>query len=193
MIIEVKVPSPGESINEVQVAAWLVEDGDFVERDQDIVEIDSDKATLPLAAPADGKIKIVVEEGETIEINTVIAKIDTEVKGPVFDKASADGEVKESASAIPIAIGTVDREAKADDKTAEKSDVDLTISPLARKLMEENAVNENDFVEFFRNHRIGKSEVKYYLENINPPPAPPGRGAYTPFTSAWKGGRNEGT
>ncbi len=81
MIVELKVPSPGESINEVQVAAWLVEDGEFVEKDQDVVEIDSDKATLPLAASVDGKIKIIVEEGETIEINTVIATIDTEVKG----------------------------------------------------------------------------------------------------------------
>ena len=70
MNIEVKVPSPGESITEVQVAEWLVEDGDFVKKDQDIVEIDSDKATLPLASPADGIIKIVVEAGETIEINT---------------------------------------------------------------------------------------------------------------------------
>ena len=58
-MIEIKVPSPGESITEVQIAAWLVEDGQQVEKDQDVVEIDSDKATLPVAAEADGKIKII--------------------------------------------------------------------------------------------------------------------------------------
>ena len=59
MLVEVRVPSPGESITEVQVAEWLVEDGEYVEKDQDIVEIDSDKATLPLASPADGTIYII--------------------------------------------------------------------------------------------------------------------------------------
>jgi len=174
MIKEVKVPSPGESINEVQVAAWLVEDGDFVERDQDIVEIDSDKATLPLAAPADGKIKIVVEEGETIEINTVIAKIDTEVKGKAKAKVEAKVEVKEQ----------VKEEAK-----VEKSDFDLTISPLARKLMEENAISENDFIEFFKNHRVGKIDVEYYLNNKDKAPVSV-KTDLAPVTS-WKGGRNE--
>ena len=95
MKIDLKVPSPGESITEVQVAAWLVEDGEFVEKDQDIVEIDSDKATLPLAAPADGKIKITVEEGETIAINTTIATIDTEAEGKP-EKKEAKTEVTES-------------------------------------------------------------------------------------------------
>ena len=80
MIIEIKVPSPGESISEVQIASWLVENGETVEKDQDIVEIDSDKATLPLASPQDGKITILVKEGETVEIGTVIATVDTEQK-----------------------------------------------------------------------------------------------------------------
>ncbi len=190
MIIEVKVPSPGESINEVQVATWLVEDGDFVERDQDIVEIDSDKATLPLSAPADGKIKIVVEEGETIEINTVIAKIDTEVKGNAKANAKVKSEAEVEAKASSFAEATADREAKAKvESETEKSGFDLTISPLARKLMEENAVNENDFVEFFKNHRVGKTDVEYYLDNkdkvlasVKPDLAP---------VTSWKGGRNE--
>ena len=80
-MIDVKVPSPGESINEVQIATWLVADGDFVEKDQEIVEIDSDKATLSVSAQEDGQIKILVEEGETVEVNSVIASIDTSIKG----------------------------------------------------------------------------------------------------------------
>ena len=58
-----KVPSPGESISEVEIATWLVEDGDFIEKDQEIAEIDSDKATLALPAESSGVIKILVEEG----------------------------------------------------------------------------------------------------------------------------------
>ena len=65
MLLEMLVPSPGESISEVEIAEWLVEDGDYVEKDQAIAEIDSDKATLELPAEQSGKIKIVVAEGET--------------------------------------------------------------------------------------------------------------------------------
>jgi len=79
-MIEVKVPSPGESITEVQIASWLINDGDLVEKDQDIVEIDSDKATLSVSAAEDGKIKLLVEEGETVEVESIIASIDTSVK-----------------------------------------------------------------------------------------------------------------
>jgi len=68
-MIDIKVPSPGESITEVQIATWLIADGDFVEKDQEIVEIDSDKATLSISAQEDGQIKILIEEGETIEVN----------------------------------------------------------------------------------------------------------------------------
>ena len=93
-MIEVKVPSPGESITEVQIATWLVSDGDFVEKDQEIVEIDSDKATLSVSAAEDGKIKILVEEGETIEVESVIASIDTSVKGEARSKRMYSTENK---------------------------------------------------------------------------------------------------
>ena len=71
------VPSPGESISEVEIAEWLVEDGDYVEKDQAIAEIDSDKATLELPAEKSGKIKIVVAEGETVAVGDVVCLIDT--------------------------------------------------------------------------------------------------------------------
>ena len=189
MNIEVKVPSPGESITEVQVAEWLVEDGDFVEKDQDIVEIDSDKATLPLAAPADGKIKIVVEEGETIEIETMIATIDTEAEGaPKKAEAKAEAKVDEKAEAKAEAKEEKKEEPKAEAKV-EKSDLDLTISPLARKLMEEENVSEVDLVNFFKSHRVGKEDVAYFLkekDNIKPAAS---SGAAT--ASNWSGGRED--
>ena len=77
MLLEMVVPSPGESISEVEIAEWLVEDGDFVEKDQAIAEIDSDKATLELPAEQSGKIKIVVKEGETVAVGDVVCLIDT--------------------------------------------------------------------------------------------------------------------
>ena len=86
MLVEIKVPSPGESINEVQIASWLVENGDYVEMDQDIVEVDSDKATLSIPATESGKIELKVEEGETIEVGSVIAVVDTSAKGTPKEK-----------------------------------------------------------------------------------------------------------
>lgn len=82
MAVDIKVPSPGESISEVQIARWLKKDGDFVEKDEEIAEIDSDKATLTLAAEADGRLKIMVKEGEMIAVGSVVASIDTSVAAP---------------------------------------------------------------------------------------------------------------
>jgi len=81
MLLEMKVPSPGESISEVEIAQWLVEDGDYVEKDQSIAEIDSDKATLELPAEESGKIKIIIEDGKTVSVGDVVCIIDTSVKG----------------------------------------------------------------------------------------------------------------
>jgi 2-oxoglutarate dehydrogenase E2 component (dihydrolipoamide succinyltransferase) len=76
MAVEIKVPSPGESITQVQIAKWLSTDGDEVAKDQEIVEIDSDKASFPLTAPVDGILKIMIQEGETIRVGTVIAIVE---------------------------------------------------------------------------------------------------------------------
>ncbi|MEI6577746.1 MAG: lipoyl domain-containing protein, partial [Bacteroidota bacterium] len=81
-MIEVKVPSPGESINQVQLASWLVSDGDYVEKDQEIAEIDSDKATLAIPSPEAGVIKIITAVGETIAIGAVICTLDTAGTAP---------------------------------------------------------------------------------------------------------------
>ena len=100
MILEMKVPSPGESILEVEIAEWLVEDGEYVEKDQAIAEIDSDKATLELPAEESGKIKILVENGETVSVGDVVCKIDTSVVGEVkktnlSDVNSTQNNIKE--------------------------------------------------------------------------------------------------
>ena len=100
MILEMKVPSPGESILEVEIAEWLVEDGEYVEKDQAIAEIDSDKATLELPAEESGKIKILVENGETVSVGDVVCKIDTSVIGEakktnVSDVNSTQNNIKD--------------------------------------------------------------------------------------------------
>ena len=162
-MIEVKVPSPGESITEVQIASWLVNDGDFVERDQEIVEIDSDKATLSVSAAEDGQIKILVEEGETVEVESVIASIDTSVKGEVKKKAQSVEEIKPKAKAELIVERKVSKTVKAD--------TGLNISPLAKKLMQENNVYEADFVNFMKEFRVGKKDIEFYLAEKGTQPA----------------------
>ena len=80
MIIEMPVPSPGESISEVEIAQWLVKDGDYVEKDQTIAEVDSDKATLDLPASESGIIKLKANEGDTVLVGDVVCLIDTTAK-----------------------------------------------------------------------------------------------------------------
>ena len=99
MLLEMKVPSPGESISEVEIAEWLVEDGDYVEKDQSIAEIDSDKATLELPAEESGTIKIVVGDGETVAVGDVVCIIDTSAKGEAKVKVAKE-EVADSPKVV---------------------------------------------------------------------------------------------
>ena len=97
MLLEMKVPSPGESISEVEIAEWLVKDGDHVEKDQSIAEIDSDKATLELPAEQSGKITIIVNEGETVAVGDIVCTIDTSIIGEskeTFLKDKDSAEIK---------------------------------------------------------------------------------------------------
>ena len=88
MIIEMPVPSPGESISEVEIAQWLVKNGDYVEKDQTIAEVDSDKATLDLPAQESGIITLKASEGDTVEVGGIVCLIDTNAKKPTIKKSS---------------------------------------------------------------------------------------------------------
>ena len=127
MIIEMKVPSPGESISEVEIASWLVADGDYVEKDQEICEIDSDKATLTLAAEESGAITIKVEEGESVAVGEVACVIDTSVEGSASSDQSKDEKSPEVKS-----VQAVD--------PSKTSYATGTASPAARKMMAEKGV-----------------------------------------------------
>ncbi len=163
MIIEIKVPSPGESITEVQLASWLVNDGDFVEKDQEIAEIDSDKATLTISAEDDGVIKTTVAEGDTIEVGKVIATIDTSKKGKPTKKTKP-AEAKAEAPLPAPAPTRQEQKAVGKRETSEVDQAtDLHISPLAKKLMAEHQVHPGDLEAFFKNLRISKKDVEFYL------------------------------
>lgn len=187
-MIEVKVPSPGESITEVQIATWLVTDGDFVEKDQEIAEIDSDKATLSISAQEDGQIKILIEEGETVEVNSVIALIDTSVKGGA--KKKKDTSIKTEEPGIESQDPRVkNQESKLEEQPetssqqpATSNQEQLNISPLAKKLMQENNVSEAEFINFMKGFRVGKKDVEFFLsEKKNVPIA---------ATTSWGGTRD---
>ncbi|HRN44748.1 MAG TPA: biotin/lipoyl-binding protein, partial [Flavobacterium sp.] len=131
MILEMKVPSPGESIKEVEIATWLVKDGDYVEKDQAIAEVDSDKATLELPAEASGIITLKAEEGDAVAVGAVVCHIDTSLPNPSKGGASKAVEVeikKEEVKAAPVVAQTPPLEAGGHP------------SPAARKILDEKNI-----------------------------------------------------
>ncbi len=171
MIVEVKVPSPGESITEVEVGAWLVEDGTVVEKDQEIAEIESDKATLTIVAGESGKIAIKVSEGETVEVGAVICTIDSSVKPeakPEPEKAEEKGSIKEGAEKEVEKEALVKeiqqpKEAPAKEETKKTDGYDqVKVTPVARELMKEKGLSVEDVINGLK--RIGKKEVEAAAE-----------------------------
>ncbi len=160
MIIEIKVPTPGESITEVELANWMVSDGDIVEKDQEIAEIESDKATLSLLATEAGKIKISVEAGETIAIGAVACSIDTEFAGQAPSKPSDESKEED----VPAETTESAKPEKAEVTTEVKADAtsdeypNAKVSPLAKKLMEESDIKVDDVINGLK--RISTKEVE---------------------------------
>lgn len=160
MIIDIIVPSPGESINEVQIANWLVEDQTGVAKDMEIVEVDSDKATLSITAEASGKIQILVEEGEMVEVGSVIAKIDTDAEVSIPETKTAPVVEKEE---TPTKESIPESKAK-EEKAAPIKDDDISfkLSPLAKKLMEEEEINPAEIDGFYKSLRLGVKDVEFF-------------------------------
>lgn len=182
MIVEIKVPSPGESITEVQIASWLVEDGSLVQKDQEIAEVDSDKATLSISAEVSGKIKLIAEEGDTVEIGTVVCSIDSsfEVK-----ETAAPVSKKEEVPDVPEEKAAPALEEKPTDSVP--ADSDMHISPLARKLMQEKNISETEITAFYKSLRLGTKDVEFYLEAKDKAPQKVSAEA----SPSWGGTRNQ--
>jgi len=161
-MIEVKVPSPGESVTEVQLANWLVKNGDNVEKDQEIAEIDSDKATLTINAEESGIITLLVEAGETIKVGTVVAQIIQGksihvAKTAVYESKVVEVEEEKVTNFESIALKT--HEKTPAQPLTESETPGLHITPLARKLMVEKQLSEKDILGHFANLRISRRDV----------------------------------
>ena len=144
MILEMKVPSPGESITEVEIATWLVADGDYVEKDQIIAELDSDKATLELPAEQGGVITLKVQEGDSVDVGQIVCLIDTSKDGEA--KNNSEPELKEE---------LVSSKSEETSNTA-KSDI---LSPAAKKIITENNIKIEDIEGTGKDGRITKQDV----------------------------------
>lgn len=154
--LEMKVPSPGESISEVEIATWLVSDGDYVEKDQAIAEVDSDKATLELPAEEAGIITLKAEEGDTVEVGAVCCLIDTSAKAPVGKpKQPAPAPAPAAASPAPQAAPSIAALAPA----PAKAHAAKHPSPAARKMMSENGISPAQVAGTGRDGRILQQDV----------------------------------
>ena len=128
-IVEIKIPSPGESITEVEIGSWLKADGDYVQLDETICEIETDKATLPLIAESAGALKIILQEGETAGIGDVACSIDTEAAQPETSSAEISSVTSETADSPEQSVSTTDSYAAGHP------------SPAARKMMAEQGIS----------------------------------------------------
>ena len=165
MILEMKVPSPGESIKEVEIATWLVKDGDYVEKDQAIAEVDSDKATLELPAEASGIITLKAEEGDAVAVGAVVCLIDTDGAKPSGSAPVA--EVKPVADAPKVEVQKV--EAKPAAAQAPTSYAANTPSPAAKKILDEKNIQPSDIVGSGKDGRITKEDAVSAIPSMGTP------------------------
>lgn len=166
MILEMKVPSPGESIKEVEIATWLVQDGDYVEKDQAIAEVDSDKATLELPAEASGIITLKASEGDAVAVGAVVCLIDTGAAKPSGSAPAA--EAKPAAVEAPKAEEKKVEAPKAAPAPA-TTYAAQTPSPAARKILEEKNIQPSDIVGTGKDGRITKEDAVNAVPSMGTP------------------------
>ena len=164
MILEMKVPSPGESITEVEIAQWLVSDGDYVEKDQAIAEVDSDKATLELPAEVSGNITLKAEEGDAVAVGQVVCLIDTE--GSPIEVQSTSSDIKDN---NPVIETSVTPEATSNYASG-------TPSPAAKKIIAEKEVDLDSVIGTGRNGRITNEDAVKAVPSMGPAPEGSKRG-----------------
>lgn len=148
MILEMKVPSPGESITEVEIAEWLVQNGDYVEKDQAIAEVDSDKATLELPAEQSGTITLKAEEGDAVAVGAVVCLIDTTASKPEITDDTKPLEVPIAVSEKPLI--TI---------SSNSTYASGTPSPAAKKILVEKGIDSNAISGSGRDGRITKEDA----------------------------------
>ncbi len=155
MALEIKIPSPGESITEVELASWFVEDGALVSKNQEIGEIESEKATLPLIAVESGQLKILIQAGETVEVGVLVASIDTSVEvsdvpaSKVADPAPLENKAPVE-SKIPV------QQTNAEQKL-------VKVTPVAKQMMEKEGLSVEDILKGLR--KISAGDVRQVLQD----------------------------
>ncbi|WP_341214843.1 2-oxoglutarate dehydrogenase complex dihydrolipoyllysine-residue succinyltransferase [uncultured Wocania sp.] len=160
MILEMKVPSPGESITEVEIATWLVEDGDYVEKDQAIAEVDSDKATLELPAEASGTITLKAEEGDAVAVGAVVCLIDTSAEKPEGGAVEKEEKKEENkpVSNTPPSEGT-----------GEATYATGTASPAAKKILAEKGIDASSISGTGKDGRVTKDDAVNAVPSMGTP------------------------
>jgi len=162
MIAEIKIPSPGESITEVEIGRWMVENGSLVRKGQEIAEVESDKATLTIVADVSGKITLVALEGERVAVGAVACTIDTSAEVP--DENAPVADLKAEQKIVPEPEN--EKPASADKITGSEITGDnLKITSVAREIMKEHAVSVDELIAGLR--RIGKKEVEAVVQLRN--------------------------
>lgn len=160
MILEMKVPSPGESITEVEIATWLVEDGDYVEKDQPIAEVDSDKATLELPAEESGIITLKAEEGDAVAVGAVVCLIDMDAAKPEGDAApketpTTEEKKEEAPKAEPV----------------KETYATGTASPAAKKILAEKGISAAEVKGTGKDGRVTKEDAVNAVPSMGTQPA----------------------
>ena len=145
-----KVPSPGESITEVEIAQWLVEDGDYVEKDQPIAEVDSDKATLELPAEESGVITFKAEEGDAVAVGAIVCLIDMSAEKPVSQS---------SVDSVQSSVGSVQSKDQRPETKDQKSYATGTTSPAAKKILAEKGMDSSSIKGTGKDGRITKEDA----------------------------------
>lgn len=151
-ILEMKVPSPGESITEVEIATWLVKDGDYVEKDQPIAEVDSDKATLELPAEESGIITLKAEEGDTVQVGQIVCLIDMSASKPSGSATEAP-KVEEKSAEVKV-----ETPKKLEEQTITYATG--TPSPAAKKVLEERGIEPSSIKGTGKDGRITKHDAE---------------------------------
>jgi len=165
MVLEMKVPSPGESITEVEIATWLVEDGDYVEKDQPIAEVDSDKATLELPAEESGIITLQAEEGDAVAVGAVVCLIDTAAEKPEGSSATLTStSVNEAPKATPVKEEVTSTYATG------------TASPAAKKILAEKNIEASTIKGTGKAGRITKEDAVKAVPSMGTMPEDGARG-----------------
>ena len=181
-LLEMKVPSPGESISEVEIATWLVADGDYVEKDQAIAEVDSDKATLELPAEESGIITLKAAEGDVVKVGQVVCLIDTSAARPAGAPAAAPAQSAAPKTEAPAAPAAAPAAAAPNpDPVKPTSYASGSASPAAAKIIKENNVNTAAIQASGKDGRITKQDVLAAMS----------AGFSTEATQGWGGTREQ--